>query len=117
MLRRYFSAWLPILLTTFRRVTYAEGFAGPGVYLGGEPGSPVIALDVVGSHRGLFGGGRSVDLLFVEEHAGRHTRLITELARAAQRIGGLPNGVVVHPPVKFVGRPGRPPRLPQQDRG
>ena len=27
--------------------TYAEGFAGPGVYAGGEPGSPIIAMQTL----------------------------------------------------------------------
>lgn len=42
----YLSKWLPILINGFGggNVTYAEGFAGPGIYTGGEPGSPVIAL-------------------------------------------------------------------------
>jgi three-Cys-motif partner protein len=44
--RQYLRKWLPILLNGFggRDITYAEGFAGPGIYLGGEPGSPVIAM-------------------------------------------------------------------------
>ncbi len=45
---RYLERWFPILLTgrsnAFPSVTYAEGFAGPGVYSGGEVGSPVIAI-------------------------------------------------------------------------
>lgn len=40
------NKWLPILLKGFGGgdITYAEGFAGPGIYAGGEPGSPVIAI-------------------------------------------------------------------------
>jgi three-Cys-motif partner protein len=30
-------------------VTYAEGFSGPGIYSGGEPGSPVIAIRALAS--------------------------------------------------------------------
>ena len=44
--RRYLARWFPILLAganAYPSVTYAEGFAGPGIYSGGEPGSPVIA--------------------------------------------------------------------------
>jgi three-Cys-motif partner protein len=41
---RYLKAWFPILLSQGRGVTYAEGFAGPGQYTGGEPGSPILAL-------------------------------------------------------------------------
>jgi three-Cys-motif partner protein len=100
LLRSYLSAWVPILVTTFGRATYAEGFAGPGVYEGGEPGSPVIALEVVSSHRGVFVGSRQLDLVFVEERADRHARLQSELSQAVQRISALPAGVVLHPSVR-----------------
>ena len=45
--RLYLEKWFPILLASskaYRSVTYAEGFSGPGIYSGGEPGSPVIAI-------------------------------------------------------------------------
>ncbi|QOC91491.1 three-Cys-motif partner protein TcmP [Micromonospora craniellae] len=42
--RRYLERWFPILLAGYPSVTYAEGFAGPGIYSGGEAGSPVIAI-------------------------------------------------------------------------
>ncbi|WJK34216.1 three-Cys-motif partner protein TcmP [Solwaraspora sp. WMMA2065] len=45
--QRYLERWFPILLAganAYPSVTYAEGFSGPGVYKGGEPGSPVIAM-------------------------------------------------------------------------
>jgi three-Cys-motif partner protein len=45
--RRYFERWFPILLggsNPYRSATYAEGFAGPGIYTGNEPGSPIIAM-------------------------------------------------------------------------
>lgn len=44
---RYFQAWFPILLqSAYGRdgVTYAEGYAGPGEYKDGSPGSPLIAI-------------------------------------------------------------------------
>jgi len=99
LLRNYLAAWLPILLPTFRRATYAEGFAGPGVYRGGEPGSPIIALQVIGKHRGLFDGIRHLNLLFVEESAGRCKHLEGQLDQAIEAIGGLPVGVELRPPV------------------
>ncbi|MFE9172473.1 three-Cys-motif partner protein TcmP [Streptomyces kebangsaanensis] len=46
LLKRYLEAWAPILLSRNDVITYAEGFAGAGVYKHGEPGSPVIAYDV-----------------------------------------------------------------------
>ncbi|MGC4808629.1 three-Cys-motif partner protein TcmP [Micromonospora sp. DT233] len=45
--RRYLERWFPILLKGPKRyssVTYAEGFSGPGIYSGGEDGSPVVAI-------------------------------------------------------------------------
>ncbi|MGL5824697.1 MAG: three-Cys-motif partner protein TcmP [Nocardioides sp.] len=48
--RRYLRRWFPILLAgsnAFPSVTYAEGFAGPGVYTAGESGSPVIAMQAL----------------------------------------------------------------------
>lgn len=46
ILRLYLGAWFPILgIGTARELYYFDGFAGPGEYTGGEPGSPLIALD------------------------------------------------------------------------
>ena len=42
---RYLAKWMPIMVKGWQaNITYAEGFAGPGVYLDGSPGSPVIAM-------------------------------------------------------------------------
>lgn len=45
VLRHYLAAWFPILGSFAGRVVFIDGFAGPGEYAGGEPGSPLIALD------------------------------------------------------------------------
>jgi len=102
LLRHYFAAWLPILFQTHPHLTYAEGFAGPGVYKDDEPGSPVIALEVIASHRDLVAlhAHRVVDVVFVEEHSGRRDRLVHELGRAHDRLGVPPANVRVHPPVR-----------------
>lgn len=50
ILRRYLGAWFPKLRWA-RRVLFVDGFAGPGEYEGGEPGSPLIALETAVSHR------------------------------------------------------------------
>jgi three-Cys-motif partner protein len=45
ILQRYLEAWIPILSQFgFPEFLYIDGFAGPGRYEGGEPGSPVIAI-------------------------------------------------------------------------
>ncbi|WP_328550195.1 three-Cys-motif partner protein TcmP [Streptomyces sp. NBC_00366] len=46
LLKKYLEAWAPILLSRNDVISYAEGFAGAGIYVHGEPGSPVIAYDV-----------------------------------------------------------------------
>lgn len=40
ILRRYMNAWFPILGSYHGRVVFLDGFAGPGIYADGEPGSP-----------------------------------------------------------------------------
>ena len=101
LLRKYLSAWLPILFTTHPRVTYADGFAGPGVYNRDEPGSPVIALEVIAKHQDLLAAhpDHTLDVVFIEENRRRHDRLEQELARARDRLGRPPPNVHVHPPV------------------
>jgi len=44
ILRRYLGAWFAIMGSTNSNVMYIDGFCGPGRYLGGECGSPIIAL-------------------------------------------------------------------------
>ncbi len=53
LLRRYLAAWFPILTNRGfnRRVLFLDGFAGPGIYANGEPGSPIIALDTLVNHK------------------------------------------------------------------
>lgn len=47
ILRRYLRRWIPIMATSSPRFAYVDCFAGPGQYSGGEPGSPIVALDIV----------------------------------------------------------------------
>lgn len=73
ILRRYLEAWFPKLGWT-RRVVFIDGFAGPGEYIGGEPGSPVIALNAAIQHKGDLS---QCELLFmfVERDAERFIHL------------------------------------------
>src|SRR3972149_12114014 len=50
ILRKYLGAWFPKLKWK-GRVVFIDGFAGPGVYRGGEPGSPLVALDAAITHK------------------------------------------------------------------
>jgi three-Cys-motif partner protein len=80
LLGGYLDAWFPIIASKFPSLTYAEGFAGPNEYSGGEPGSPSIALaracrdDVVATSA-------ATRFVFVEERADRHKHLEMTLAR------------------------------------
>jgi three-Cys-motif partner protein len=73
ILRNYLQAWFPTL--TSRpwpdSVLYIDGFAGPGEYLGGEPGSPLIALEEANKARLQS----PLHMLFVENHIDRHQHL------------------------------------------
>lgn len=50
LLSRYLGGWFPILSRYNDRVVFLDGFAGPGVYSGGEPGSPALALETLLNH-------------------------------------------------------------------
>lgn len=81
ILRRYLQAWLPIMTRWNGRVLYIDGFAGPGIYQGGEEGSPIIALKEAINHTAQI---RSqVIFLFIEADPAR-------LEVLKQQIGALP---------------------------
>jgi three-Cys-motif partner protein len=90
--RQYLSKWMPIMVNGFDGdVTYAEGYAGPGVYLGREPGSPVIALRSVlrdAKLRTRLGAAadKGVRLLFVDAEPKCTDMLIKRLALAAEPV-------------------------------
>lgn len=50
LLANYLGAWFAIMATVNRRIVYYDAFAGPGVYQGGEDGSPIIALKTLVGH-------------------------------------------------------------------
>lgn len=78
ILRRYLAAWFPILGTYHSRIVYIDGFSGPGRYKNGEPGSPMIAIDVALNHRKSTSG--EIVFWFIEERSDRHVHLKQELA-------------------------------------
>jgi three-Cys-motif partner protein len=45
ILTRYLDAWFPIMASWNTKVLFIDGFAGPGRYAGGEPGSPELAVE------------------------------------------------------------------------
>jgi three-Cys-motif partner protein len=73
ILRGYMGAWLPKLAWA-RRIVFIDGFAGPGEYSGGEPGSPLIAVDVAVTHKADLSGCEII-FAFVEEDPARYEHL------------------------------------------
>jgi three-Cys-motif partner protein len=60
VLRAYLEAWIPIMGHAALkyggdepRLLLVDGFAGPGRYSGGEPGSPLIMLEALLEHKAL----------------------------------------------------------------
>ena len=81
ILRKYLDAWFPILNTYNKRILYIDGFAGPGRYAGGEPGSPLIALDAARTHRAKLAA--ELVFLFIEANTDRADHLEVEIAKLA----------------------------------
>lgn len=82
ILKAYLDAWFPILgHTQHKKILFVDGFSGPGEYKGGEPGSPLIALDCVrkAKERGLVDN-TEVIMYFIEEDKERadHLQLLLE---------------------------------------
>ena len=92
LLRHYLDAWYPIMARWGPRLVFIDGFAGPGIYDGGEPGSPVVALRTLLEHRAFsrFTGCEFV-FHFIESEAPRFERLRAEI----KEFGALPSNVAV----------------------
>jgi three-Cys-motif partner protein len=73
VLRHYLAAWFPIMGSFAERVAFIDGFAGPGEYAGGEPGSPLIALQAFRQHASRLKG--EAVFLFIEKDADRADHL------------------------------------------
>ncbi|WP_327367983.1 three-Cys-motif partner protein TcmP [Streptomyces sp. NBC_01217] len=87
LLKQYLAAWAPILLSRLDVISYAEGFAGAGVYKQGEPGSPVIAYEVFADTLHRFP--KRMRVILMEENARRVKELQRqmELVRSRQTDG------------------------------
>ncbi len=87
----YLERWIPILgLSGFQHLTIVDGFAGPGQYVGGEDGSPVVPDQSILNHSSLgsiLEKGVSIRLLCIEERQDRFEHLRTELRQLAKRNG------------------------------
>ena len=75
ILSRYLDAWLGILGQTRNRIVYVDGFAGPGEYPDGRPGSPVIAIERAMSHVLVDQFKASIHFVFIEKRKDRKENL------------------------------------------
>jgi three-Cys-motif partner protein len=91
ILRGYLDAWLPIMSKHNTRLVYIDAFAGPGVYAGGEPGSPIIALNAFLEHGFRDRITAELVYIFIEEDEKRVERLTEEVGR----LGSLPDRLKV----------------------
>jgi three-Cys-motif partner protein len=77
ILKNYLQAWFPILGRTPKHLIYLDGFAGPGMYKGGEEGSPVIALRTYLEHNQKENIKAHIFFVFFEEKIQRANYLRT----------------------------------------
>ena len=96
ILRRYMSAWLPILSHGgFQKLAYIDAFSGPGSYLGGEDGSPVIALKAMLDHESAIKAQCHFD--FVELDPQRAAALTKAVEATTDQLGKPSNAhITVH---------------------
>lgn len=90
ILRAYLNAWMPIMSNQSRlrgsssNILYVDGFSGPGEYKGGEPGSPVIAIETALEHSKDFP--VPIQFIFVDDRQDRVDHLEQVLAKRVPEI-------------------------------
>lgn len=86
---RYLAKWMPIMVNGWNAdITYAEGFSGPGVYLDGSPGSPIIAVQALVADASIRTKVRDGGVRFVFlDHDSRCIKLLAEeIEKATQPV-------------------------------
>lgn len=101
VLRSYLDGWIPVMAQAIRarkraggdaRLLLVDGFAGPGRYATGEPGSPLIMIDALTSHAAFDRLGEvSFNFLFIEHDA----RRVHNLHKEITALGELPSNVSI----------------------
>jgi len=92
ILEAYLKAWFPIIGSYNTIINYIDGFAGPGIYSEGEPGSPIIALKVANEHTANLTS--KINFLFIEEIEDRAKNLDEEIQKLKLKANFHPS--VVH---------------------
>lgn len=98
ILRGYLGAWFPIMAQRQpgSRIVYIDGFAGPGVYDNGQPGSPLLALERLVGHPRFPLWTNEFVFMFIEADEERYASLVEELTRFWTKRGGQPKNVKVN---------------------
>jgi three-Cys-motif partner protein len=97
LLKRYLDGWFPILGKYNQRINYIDGFAGPSEYEGGEPGSPLLAIEAAKYHveNGTLAPNVTINFIFVEANPdyARHLQgKLDALSRPPQFKAGIFQG-------------------------
>ena len=95
LLRRYMSAWFPIMASQFGEIgiTFFDGFAGPGEYTNAQESSPAIAMEQA-LRPEVTRWGTQTRLVFVEIDRGRADHL-ENLLDARFPLATRPPGLVM----------------------
>lgn len=97
LLKRYLGGWFPILSKWRGRVLFLDGFAGPGIYANGEPGSPSMALETLLNHDHLNAmDGCEFQFVFNERNADRYEHLKKVVRELERKHSGFPRNINVH---------------------
>ena len=97
ILKTYLEAWAAILSKSRfgSELLFVDGFAGPGRYMGGELGSPFVALNSILAHSLPLQKG--VRLCFIELDTDRHRHLAECLVQQNARIAASPRVIAEVP--------------------
>lgn len=71
VLKRYLNAWFPILCRREKKLLFIDGCAGPGVYEGGEDGSPIIAIKAALEHSDPMVSKVQINFVLIEDDQNR----------------------------------------------
>lgn len=96
----YLNCWMPKILQKFPNATIVDGFAGPGVYSDGPPGSPILVAKTFLGHaaHARFG---NLHILCLDQRPDRAARLRQEIAA----LGDTPKlTMTVLEPGEFISR-------------
>jgi len=101
ILVKYLQAWFAIMGGSrfVSKVGVFDGFAGPGVYAGGEPGSPAVVLEALLDHDHFSRwAGTEFVFLFNEQDRERYASLEKVVGSLPSRWSPWPGNVTVLPP-------------------